>query len=255
MADRHPQAHFDSDETLECSPELDPGALRAALPRGEGLRVSRIEGVGLVAARRIEDFTHVVAGLDGTYPVDLVGWHENPGESGELDTRAVDLGFLAYTPRGAATRLLDAALAGPVTFFEPDATRRPAWMAWLSYALPGGAGLTFSTAGDDDVQVRAAEAPDAIDTSEPWDGTPSLYARVALELAARGALRAAASRLQAPDGLALAVHGGATDLIAPHQLPLALQLITELVAAGHVREAARAAAAIPAHAGTDLAVR
>ena len=42
----------------------------------------------------------------------------------------------------------------------------------------------------------------------------------------------------------------------PHQLPLALQLITELATAGHVREAARAAARLPTGAaGASLVIR
>ena len=255
MAEGHPQAYIDIDVVLASSFELVDAALLAARPAADGLRASRIQGFGLVAARRTGDFTHVVAGLDGRSAIDLAGWHEELGELGDLETREVDLGFLAATPRRVATRLLDAALAGPLTFHEPDAARRQQGAAWLCSALPGGAGLTFSTAGDEDVHIRAADVADAIDATAPSDAAPSFYARVALELAARGTLREAVSRVEEPDGLALAVHGGATDLIAPHQLPLALQLITELAAAGHVREAARAAAAIPARAGAELVVR
>ena len=177
--------------------------------------------------------------------VELSGWQTDDGDFEDMRTGPVDLGFLADAPPGVATRLLDAALAGPVVFSEPDEDLRLAWIAWLAYALPDGAALTFSTAGDEDARVRVADEPGAIDTTEPCDLNPSLYARVAVQLAARGELRAAVARLDEPDGLALAVHGGATDLIAPHQLPLALQLITELATAGHVREAARAAAALP----------
>jgi len=233
------QAYFDSDVVLASSPGLDPEPLRAALPRGEGMRVSAIEGVGLVAARRIEDFTHVAVVGAGELAIELTGWQENPGEFAELESRPVDLAFLADAPRGVAARLLDAALTGPVVLAaaEPEP-----WLAWLSCALPR---LTWSTAGDPDVHVRVADEPGAIDVTEPSDAAPSLYASVALELAARGELRAAAARLHEPDGVALAVHGGATELIAPHQLPLALQRITELATAGHVREAARAARALP----------
>ena len=256
MATSHPQAYFDSEQVLASSPELDPGRLLDALPRGAGLRVSTVEGLGLVAARRVGDFTHVVAGLDGVVPVELSGWQTDDGDFEDMRTGPVDLGFLADAPPGVATRLLDAALAGPVVFSEPDEDLQLAWIAWLAYALPDGAALTFSTAGDEDARVRVADEPGAIDTTEPCDLNPSLYARVAVQLAARGELRAAVARLDEPDGLALAVHGGATELIAPHQLPLALQLITELATAGHVREAARAAAALPTGAaGASLVIR
>ena len=256
MATGHPQAYFDSDQVLASSPELDSGRLLDALPRGDGLRVSAVEGLGLVAARRVGDFTHVVTGLDGVFPVELSGWQRDDGDFEDMRTAPVDLGFLADAPPGVATRLLDAALAGPVVFSEPDEDLRLAWIAWIAYALPDGATLTFSTAGDEDARIRVADEPGAIDATKPCDLIPSLYARVAVQLAARGELRAAVARLEEPDGPALAVHGGATDLIAPHQLPLALQLITELATAGHVREAARAAARLPTGAaGTSLVIR
>ena len=256
MATSHPQAYFDSEQVLASSPELDPGRLLDALPRGAGLRVSTVEGLGVVAARRVGDFTHVVAGLDGVAGVELSGWQTDDGDFEDMRTGPVDLGFLADAPPGVATRLLDAALAGPVVFSEPDEDLQLAWIAWLAYALPDGAALTFSTAGDEDARVRVADEPGAIDTTEPCDLNPSFYARVAVQLAARGELHAAVARLDEPDGLALAVHGGATELIAPHQLPLALQLITELATAGHVREAARAAAALPTGAaGASLVLR
>ena len=254
MATSHPQAYFDSEQVLASSPELDPGRLLDALPRGAGLRVSTIEGLGLVAARRVGDFTHVVAGLDDVVPVELSGWQTDDGDFEDMRTRPVDLGFLADAPPGVATRLLDAALAGPVVFSEPDEELRRAWIAWLTYAVPDGAALTFSTAGDEDARVRVADEPGAIDATEPCDLNPSLYARVAVQLAARGELHAAVARLDEPDGLALAVHGGATELIAPHHLPLALQLITELATAGQVREAARAAAALPTGAASTSMV-
>lgn len=256
MATGHPQAYFDSEQVLASSPELDSGRLLDALPRGDGLRVSAVEGFGLVAARRVGDFTHVVTGLDGVSPVELLGWQKDDGDFEDMRTAPVDLGFLADAPPGVATRLLDAALAGPVVFSEPDEDLRLAWIAWITYALPDGATLTVSTAGDEDARIRVADEPGAIDATKPCDLIPSLYARVAVQLAARGELRTAVARLEEPDGPALAVHGGATDLIAPHQLPLALQLITELATAGHVREAARAAARLPTGvAGTSLVIR
>lgn len=138
MATSHPQAYFDVDQVLASSPELDPGALLVALPAHDGLRVSHVAGVGIVAAQRRGDFTHVVAGLDGTHAIDLAPWDDEPAdEFGDLEARPVDLAFLADAPPGVATRLLDAALAGPVVLFEPDEARRREWMAWLTYALPG----------------------------------------------------------------------------------------------------------------------
>lgn len=256
MATGHQQAYFDDDAVLASSIELDPERLRDALPGGDGVRASTVEGVGLVVARRAGDFMHAVVSANGAYPIELTLLGEPSDELEDVGSRAFDLGFLADAPPGVATRLLDAALAGPVVFSEPDEERRADWIAWLSYALPGGASLTFSTAGDEHARVRVADEPDAIDASEPSDLTPSFYARVALELAMRGGLREAVAALDEPDGLTLAVNGGATDLISPHQLPLALQLITELVTSGRVREAARAAAALPTgRPSTSLAVR
>ncbi|MDA0181035.1 hypothetical protein OJ997_12070 [Solirubrobacter phytolaccae] len=261
MAKGHPQAYFHLTEVLASHDTLDPVALLAVLPGHDGLRVSAVEGVGLVAARRVDDFTHVVAGVpSGAGLHGASFWRVEPGplELDALEARPVDLGFLADAPAGVATRLLDAALAGPVVFFEPDDTRRAAWVEWLNSALPGGAGLTFSTAGDDGVRVSASAEPiaDAIDATEPCDLAPTLYARVAQELAARGELIEAVARLDEPDGLSLAVYGGATDLLAPHQLPLALQLIIELATSGEVALAARAADGLPtAGPTTALAVR
>jgi hypothetical protein len=254
----HPQAYFDSTEVLAASDALDPAALLPALPGHDGLRVSAIEGLGLVAARRVGDFTHVVTGVRaGADLFDAPFWRVEPGplELEALETRPADLGFLAEAPTGVATRLLDAALAGPVVFSDPDDERRAAWVIWLRFALPDGAALTFSTAGDDGVRVSASaeSSLDAIDATEPCDLQSTLYARVALDLALRGELQEATERLEAPDGVALAVYGGATDLLVPDQLPQALELITELAGAGEVRLAARAAAALPtAVAGTAL---
>lgn len=257
----HPQAYFEFDQVLASHDALDPHALVAVLPARDGLRVSRVDGLGLVAARRRDDFTHVVAGVSAA--VELWGadfWATQPEdlELDELDATPIDLDFVADAPPGVATRLLDAALAGPVVFYAPDERQRTAWVAWLTYALPDGASLTFSTAGDEGVRVSATTepSPDAIDTTAPCELAATFYSRVAAHLAARGGLQEAVARLQEPDGLALAVYGGATDLIAPHQLPLALQLITELASSGEVALAARAAAALPgAGPTTALAVR
>ena len=71
---------------------------------------------------------------------------------------------------------------------------------------------------------------------------PSRYAQVATALAARNpsALVAAAE----PDPIALAVAGGATDLLTPDDLPRALELITASAATATSSTAARAAAAL-----------
>ena len=235
VATGHPQAYFDSDQVLASSPELDPGRLLDALPRGDGLRVSAVEGSAWSPPAASATSPTSSRASTVSVPVELSGLADGRrSTSRTCAPRPVDLGFLADAPPGVATRLLDAALAGPVVFSEPDEDLRLAWIAWLTYALPDGATLTFSTAGDEDARIRVADEPDAIDATKPCDLIPSLYARVAVQLAARGELRAAVARLEEPDGLALAVHGGATDLIAPHQLPLALQLITELATAGDV---------------------
>ena len=252
----HPQAYFSSSEVLAASPGLE--RLADALPRADTLRVSEVEGLGLVAARTVDGFTHAVAGLDGLLGIqlwDAPHWRTDPGpvelpalEPGPLDlARALEV--LADAPEGVATTLLDAALAGAVAFTDPDPERRAAWIAWISFALPPAqaARLTFTTDHPDPaVQVSAsAEAEGAIDATQPSAAEPSLYARAALELARRGDLTAALAHLEAADGVALAVHGGATHLIAPDELPRALALITELAERGHVHEAARAASALP----------
>ena len=259
MAQGHPQAFFHTTEVLASSDALDPVALLAALPERDGLRVSAVEGAGLVAARRRDDFIHLVSGVSAAIELwDADFWRTDPGdlELEALDAQPIDLAFLADAPPGVATRLLDAALAGPVSFSAPDEEQRANWIAWLTYALPDGAALTFSTAGDEGVRISAFAdpTPDAIDTTVPCELAATLYTRVAAELAARGELREAVARLDEPDGLALAVYGGATHLIAPHQLPLALELITELATAGEVALAARAAAALPSAGPTTALV-
>lgn len=257
----HPQAYFEFDQVLASHDALDPHALVAVLPARDGLRVSRVDGLGLVAARRRDDFTHVVAGVSAAVELwDADFWAAQPEdlELDELEATPIDLDFVADAPPGVATRLLDAALAGPVIFFAPDEAQRIAWVAWLTYALPDGASLTFSTAGDEGVRVSATTepSPDAIDTTAPCELAATFYSRVAAHLAARGGLQEAVARLQEPDGLALAVYGGATELLAPNQLPLALQLITELASSGEVALAARAAAGLPgAGPTTALALR
>ena len=104
MATSHPQAYFDSEQVLASSPELDPGRLLDALPRGAGLRVSTVEGLGLVAARRVGDFTHVVAGLDGVVPVELSGWQTDDGDFEDMRTGPVDLELPAYCAWYASAR-------------------------------------------------------------------------------------------------------------------------------------------------------
>ena len=69
--------------------------------------------------------------------------------------------------------------------------------------VPDGATLTFSTAGDEDARICAADESGAIDATEPCDLISRLYARVAVELALRGELREAAAASKRPTALPL----------------------------------------------------
>ncbi len=145
---------------------------RRRFRRDDGLRVSEVEGLGLVAARRVGDFTHVVAGVDAGIEPST----RSSGGRSRADSRprrppapGVDLGFLADAPPGVATRLLDAALAGPVVFSEPD-ERAPRGLDRLARPTRSRTARHSRSppAGDDGrPRQRRRRGPDAIDTTQP----------------------------------------------------------------------------------------
>jgi hypothetical protein len=252
----HPQAYFESLEPRAASPSLDAAALSAlgALYTGEdGFRVDAVEGLGMVASRTTDGFTHMVVGpFDGLLGIELYNaphWRDSGDELEELI--ALEPAPPGLEPAGA---LLDAVLSGEsVAFSEPDEERRAALIAFVCFALPRAEGerLTFATftSHPDDLRLAATTPEHA--TIDPFAPATGRYAQVAAELARRGTLLEVTHRLDVPDAVALAVGAGATDLITPDELPRTLELITAMVAAGDVATAARAAAAIPD--GTDHA--
>ncbi len=257
MADGHPQAYLSASEVIAASPSLDVDNLTLPDAGGDALLVVESNGHGLIAARVEGDFAHVVFGLDapGIELWEAPHWRTDGEhleeiheiEPGPLDfARAVDL--LADAPPGVHEEVLDAALAGPMVLLEDDPELRAAWIAWLAATVPGP--LTFTTFATRPLNVRvsatthayAAAFANAIDTSRPSIMAPSRYAQVATALAARNP--AALKPAREPDAIALAVAGGATDLLTPEDLPRALELITALAGDGDVVTAARAAAAL-----------
>jgi hypothetical protein len=145
------------------------------------------------------------------------------------------LELLADAPYGMRETLIDAALEGPVSLVEADEQRRAAWITLLTAVLP-----------DARVSATGPEEADegAIDTRAPTAAEPSRFASVAAAVAGRNPAALTGER----DAVALAVHGGATDLLTPEDLPRALELITDLARRGEVATAARAAAGLGAPA-------
>jgi hypothetical protein len=255
VAVSHRQAYFNSPEPRAASPSLGSAALGAlgGLYTGEdGLRVDAVEGLGMVAARTVDGFAHMVVGpFDGLLGIERWGaphWRAAGDEPEELT--ALESAPPELEPAGG---LLDAVLTGdPVVFVEPDERRRAALIAFVCFALPRAEAerLTFTTFTSHPTDVRlAATTPEhagafdlVIDASTP---ATSRYSLIALELARRGTLTDATRALHEPDALALAIAGGATDLITPDELSKTLELITAVAAAGDIATAARAAAAIP----------
>jgi hypothetical protein len=253
----HRQAYFDSREPRAASPSLGPGALAALaeLYTGEdGLRVDSVDALGMVATRTAAGFSHMLVGpFDGLLGIELWGADHWRAEGDEIE----ELPSLEPAPPELepAPALLEAVLGGdPVVLVEPDEPRRAALIAWVCFALPRPEAerLTFATFSSRPTGVRlTGTTPEHAGAFEGLvvDGTtsavPGHYTRIALELGQRGTLRDATQRLQAPDAIALAIAGGATDLLTPEDLPRALELITALATDGDVAIAARAAAAIP----------
>ena len=235
---------------IAASPALDPADLDLPDPGGDALL-----GLGRVAALTSGEFTHVVAGA-GIEHWDADFWREDGDELEELDELhpgpldlPCALELLADAPYGVREALLDAALDGPVVLVDPDPQRRAAWIAWISAILPEPP--TFATFATRPLDVRVCATthehvgafPAALDTTLPVNTEPSRYATIASTVAGRDP-----SALGELDPVALAVNGGATDLLTPEDLPRALRLITDLARRGEVAVAARAAAGLGAGA-------
>src|ERR1700754_3066950 len=241
------QAYLSDSEIIAATPPLDVAPL-ALLAAQDGLVAAELPGIGWVASRTVNGFTHVVALPDGMRAIELWDaphWRDFGNlieDLDDLEPAPVDL--LKDAPPGVAEQLLDAVLAGgPVVLVEPDDERRIAWIAWVSYALPRP--LSFATFPAE-VDLCVVTSGEGLDATRASTATPSFYARIAAELARRGDLAAAVSRIDDTDPLALAVSGGAPDLLEPTDLPRALELITDLASRGEVAIAARAAAALGA---------
>jgi hypothetical protein len=259
VASGHQQAYLSASEVIAASPSLDAAGLDLPDPGGDALLVVERNGLGRVAACLSGDFTHVVTGIDrGVELWRAPFWREGGHELEELDELPAGLELpdalelLADAPYGVREALIDAALDGPVALIEPDEERRAAWVAWLSAVLPDPP--TFATFAAHPLGVRVtattpqhADAfPEAIDTTVPATTHASRYATIATAVAGRDP----AALGSEADPVALAVAGGATDLLSPEDLPRALELITALVGRGEIATAARAAAGLGAQSGT-----
>jgi hypothetical protein len=255
VASGHQQAYLSASEVIAASPSLDAAGLELPDPGGDALLVVERNGLGRVAACLSGDFTHVVTGIDrGAELWRAAFWRDGGFELEELDELpaglelADALELLADTPYGVREALVDAALDGPVVLVEPDEERRAAWVAWLSAVLPDPP--TFTTFATHPVGVRvtattpahAAAFPETIDTTVAATTHASRYATIATAVAGRDP----AALGSEADPVALAVAGGATDLLTPEDLPRALELITALARRGEIATAARAAAGLGA---------
>jgi hypothetical protein len=241
-------------------------------------------------------FSHVVIGhepdaFDGLLGVELWGaphWCDeevdDPAlvelprlEPGPLDLPAA-LALFSEAPAGVAETLLDAASAaidgGPrVVVVEPDAKRRVAWLAWLSFALPPSVArrLTFTTFSGRpryaldvhvcmttpscDIDFAAHELGQTvvlIDAQRPaLEGRRSLYARTAQALAQSGpdvladAVRAVDAEPARTRGVALAVVAEATEVIDDDDVGAVLELLVSITRERGVEKAAALARSLP----------
>src|ERR1700750_146567 len=118
----HRQAYFSSPETTEASVSLGPAALAALgeLYTGDdGLTVTELEGLGLIASRTVGGFTHFLVGpFDGLMGIELWDsphWRAAGNETEEvrqLQPGPPDLKLLDRAPGGVHAKILEAAMAG-----------------------------------------------------------------------------------------------------------------------------------------------
>jgi hypothetical protein len=208
-------------------------------------------------------------------------------EPGPLDVERVAQA-LSTAPRGVMAAVLDAAVraldGGPrLVLVEADNDRAAAWIGWISYALPAAQAqrLTFTTfdgrpryADDVHVCVTTPACDTAFAAHEighsvalvdvavaPPPARPSLYARVALELAERGTDALATAVRAVPAGAEgdrrgawLAVASAMTELVEGDELAAILDLLCELAQHGQLPRAAAAVTELPADTAVDRAV-
>jgi hypothetical protein len=204
---------------------------------------------------------------------------------GPLDIQSV-LDVVTAAPAGVGAALLEGALRAidggpPLLIVDPMADRAATWLAWITFALPPhvARSLTFSTFegrpqdvldlhvvvttpvcdGGPTTSSRFARVEVATPASS---GTPGLYTRVAVALAAQGpdVLAAAVSKVRtttaAEQGASLAIIGKSTELVTDEELPVVLGHVLGLLGAGRAGEAEEAVAGLaPSEAGDRLAIR
>ena len=191
---------------------------------------------------------------------------------GPLDLQRV-LEAVADAPAGVPAALLDGALLAldggpPLLIVDPDPRCATVWMAWITFALPPrqAAAFTFSTFEGRPRDVRGLHAIATtpacdgvaaggriarVDVAAPVEGAePTLYARAATTLAARGteALASAVRRVHDADrdaaGASLAIEGRVSEVVAGDDLGAVLEALLLRARAGELEPVAAAAAAI-----------
>jgi hypothetical protein len=207
-----------------------------------------------------------------------------PLTPGPVDIQSV-IEVVTAAPAGVGAALLEGALRAidggpPLLIVDPVAHRAVTWLAWITFALPSyvARGLTFSTFEGRPQDVldlhvvvttpvcdggpSASSRFARVDVTAPAAGTPGLYTRVAMALAADGpdALAGAVSRVRAAtvaeQGASLAIIGKSTALVTDEDLPAVLGYVLALVTAGRAVEAEEAVAGLaPSEAGDRGAIR
>lgn len=289
-----------------------PVALRYLPVEGSGPVISRTAYVGREFRGRDGEpdsgrfgnyFSHIVVGdgdgsdpFGGLMPIELWAaphWSTEEAaatelprleriEPGPVDLEAV-LAQLLPARAGALAPVLDACLraltGGPrVVLVEPEPALAPAWIAWVSFALPPDrvGQLTFSTfEGRPRVAegVRVCVTTPAceldfppydlgrtvaiVDAAAPEGGDLSLYARVAAALAGAGAEAVAAATRELEPGLGLeqagatlAVCGRRTDLAAAAEVGDVLAVIRRRAPDLGTEAASALATALPEEVGS-----
>ena len=317
LASVHAGYHVPRDMPLEPGAEdlkRFPVALKVAPVDGVGAVVSRTRYVGREFRGRDGQpdegrfgnyFSHIVVGnggetFDGLLGIELWDaphWTDRESDQpsiGEIDRLVpgpLDVArvarSLASISRDVRAAVLDAAVSaldgGPrVVLVEADNARAPAWIGWISYALPPAQAqrLTFTTFdgrpryADDvhvcittpacDIAFAQHELGNSVRLVDVGSDAPqeraSLYARVALALAERGtealapAIRAVPANADGSRrGAYLAVAGGLTELVEDDELASVVDLLRELAMNRQVALAAETAKELPADASTDRA--
>src|SRR3954447_3441514 len=158
----HRQAYFSSRAPDAASPTLGPTALAALgeLYTGEdALKVDAVEGLGMVASRTVDGFTHTLVGpFDGLLGIELWDaphWRAEGDEVEEVSRLQPAPPDISGLPFDVMAAVLDAALGDEPVVIVAE-TDRAAWIAWVSLALPRADAerLTFTTFASHPVGVR-----------------------------------------------------------------------------------------------------